>query len=191
MRQLLLIMVLGLFACGKSVQDDTEKVYKQVEIKEDNINLPTVGEKVQGDFDGDGQMEFATALKIREGQGNPVEDGTPDEYAIQFSVDNLKTIELGCCEILLINEGDLNQDGADDISVFQAPMNGCMYTMTTYAWVNGNWKQIVESFLIPTNCEKLSNEELQKRIFKEDNAIYHYDTDLNDGNLVKKKVIAN
>jgi len=114
---------------------------------------------------------------------------TPDEYEIQFSGDNLKSIKAGCCNIRLINEGDLNNDGGDEISIFQAPINGCTYSMTTYSHIYGTWKQIVETFLIPTGCDTISDLDLQKRIFKENNAIYYYDTDLNDenGKLVKKK----
>lgn len=182
-------MTIGLFSCGQSSQHQKNVVNKQEKTETKTSSLLTIGEKIQGDFNGDGQTEFATATKIKGGQGNPVEDGTPAEYEIQFSGDNLKSINAGCCDIRLINEGDLNNDGADEISIFQAPMNGCTYSMTTYSFINGNWKQIIETFLIPTGCDNISNENLQKRIFKENNAIYFYDTDLNDenGKLVKKK----
>ncbi|MCQ4142625.1 hypothetical protein [Chryseobacterium sp. EO14] len=192
MRRLLIIMTIGLFSCGQSSQDKKSVTDKQEKVETKALNLPTIGEKIQGDFDGDGQADFATAIKIKEGKGNPVEDGTPDEYEIQFSGDNMKSINAGCCDILLINEGDLNNDGADDLSALQAPMNGCTYSMTTYSFINGTWKQIVETFLIPTGCDNISNDDLQKRIFKENNAIYFYDTDLNDenGKLVKTKATA-
>ena len=152
------------------------------------MSLPKIGEKIQGDFDGDGQVEIASAIKFKEGNGNPVDDGTADEYIIQFSGNVLSNINAGCCQIRLINEGDLNNDGADDLSIFQAPMNGCTYTMTTYSCRNGKWKQIVDPFLIPTGCEHYSDADLQKRIFKEHNNIYYFDTDPNDenGKLIKK-----
>jgi hypothetical protein len=65
--------------------------------------------------------------------------------------------------------------------------------MTTYAFVNNNWQQIVKTFLVPTACEQLSNEELQKRIFREGNIIYYLDTDPNDehGKLIKKQARLN
>lgn len=89
----------------------------------------------------------------------------------------------------LINEGDLNNDGADELSVFQAPMNGCTYSMTAYSFKNGRWKQIIETFLIPTGCDEMNDLTLQNRIFKENNAIYYYNADLNDekGKPIKKK----
>ncbi len=183
-------MTIALFSCGQSSQKKKRVTDKQEKVEIKALNLPTIGEKIQGDFNGNGQADVATAIKIKEGKGNPVEDGTPDEYEIQFSGDSLKSINVGCCDIRLINEGDLNNDGADEISVFQAPMNGCTYSMTTYSFINGTWKQIVATFLIPTGCDNISDDDLQKRIFKENNIIYYYDTDPNDENglLLKKKV---
>ena len=152
-----------------------------------------IGPKIEGDFDGDGKDEFAIITQTKQGEGNPVEDGTPDEYAISFSNKELKPILIGCCEAQLINEGDLNQDGKEDFSVYQAPMNGTVYEMTTYSHQNSNWKQIVETFLIPTAHQELNNEELQKRVFLENNTLYILKEDPNDENyrLIKKKIELN
>ncbi|MDI3320355.1 hypothetical protein [Pinibacter soli] len=191
MRRIKIILAIGLFSCGQVVKDKKSVVEKEKTVETKALSLPAIGEKIQGDFNGDGHPEIATATKIKEGKGNPVEDGTADEYAIQFSENKLKSINAGCCNICLINEGDLNNDGADEISIFQAPMNGCTYSMTTYSFIKGTWKQIVEPFLIPTGCDSISDSDLQKRIFKKNNAIYYYETDPNDemGKLVAKKVI--
>lgn len=152
-----------------------------------------IGEKIQGNFLGNGKNITATVIKIKEGKGNPVEDGTPDEYEIHFSDKKLKPIKADCCEIILINEGDLNKDRTEEISIYQAPMNGCTYSMTTYSYINGNWKKIVNTFMIPTDCEGISNEELQKIIFRENNNIYFLQKDMSNenGKLIKKKVKLN
>lgn len=183
-------MATALLSCKLPSQHKKSVDIKQEKAETKTSKLPAVGEKIQGDFNGDGQTDFATATKVKERQGNPIEGGTPAEYEIRFSDDNLKSIKAGCCDIRLINEGDLNNDGADDISVFQAPMNGCTYTMTSYSFTNRSWKPIVQPFLIPTGCDNLSDDDVQKRIFKEKNAIYYYYTDPNDenGKLIKKKV---
>lgn len=151
--------------------------------------IPTVGTAVQGDFNGDGKKEYAFAVQTKQSEGNPMDGGIPGEYAVNFSTDKLKSIIIGCCEATIINEGDLNGDGRDEISVFQAPMNGNTFSMTTYSYVNGAWKITIETFLIPTAGDYLSDESLQKRIFKENNSVYFYDVDVNDENfrLVKKK----
>jgi hypothetical protein len=149
-----------------------------------------VGAKIEGDFDGDGKNEFATVTKTKQGEGNPIEDGTPDEYTISFSNPSLKAIAINCCEATLINESDLNNDGKDDFSVFQAPMNGCTYSMTTYSVENSDWKQIIETFLVPTGCDGFTTEELQNRIFIENKTVYKLETDPNDESLklIPKKI---
>lgn len=149
-----------------------------------------IGEKIEGNFLGNGKKIIATTIKSKEANGNPIEDGTPAEYEIRFSDNKIKPIKAGCCEIILINEGDLNKDGRDDISIYQAPMNGCTYTMTTYSLINGNWKKIVDTFLIPTGCERIGNNDLQKMVFREESNIYYLQKDISDenGKLIKKKV---
>ena len=150
---------------------------------------PTVGTSVQADFDGDGKKEFAFAVKTKEGEGNPIDGGTADEYSVNFSTDKLKPILVGCCDTRLINEGDLNGDGRDEISVYQAPMNGNTYSIRTYSFVNGTWKVLIETFLIPTGGDFISDEDLQKKIFKEKGFVYYYDVDVNDENfkIIKTK----
>jgi len=66
-------------------------------------------------------------------------------------------------------------------------MNGCVYTMTTYTFYELSWEIIVEPFLIPTGCDIFTNKEIQDRIFKENNTIYYYTTDPNEGYLIKHK----
>ncbi len=173
MKLTLLLISFGILSFGQNSKVDTK-----------------IGEKIQGNFLGNGKKITATVIKIKEGKGNPIEDGTPDEYEIQFSDRKLKPIKAGCCEIILINEGDLNKDETDEISIYQAPMNGCTYMMETYSYINGNWKKIVDLFLIPTGCERISNDDLQKRIFRENNNIYYLQKDMSNenGKLIKKKV---
>lgn len=165
-------MTIGIFVCGQTQTDNK------------------IREKIEGNFLGNGKKIIATAVKTKEAKGNPIEDGTPAVYEIRFSDKKLKPIKVGCCEIILINEGDLNQDGSDEISIYQAPTNGCTYAMETYSNINGHWKTIVDRFLIPTGCEVISKDDLQKRIFREKNQIFYLEKDMREGNgkLIKKKV---
>jgi hypothetical protein len=154
-------------------------------------DMPEDGNKISGDFNGDGQTEFAYVVKTKEGHGNPVEDGVPDEYSLKFSNASLAPVNIGCCEARLIKEGDLNKDGRDEISVFQAPMNGNTNTMTTYSFQHNSWKVLMAPFLIPTAGDAVSDQELQQRIFLENDSIYFYDIDVNDENfkLIKTKAV--
>lgn len=172
MKLILTLMTFGVFTFA---QTSTEK---------------KIGVEIDGDFLGNGKKITATAIKTKEGKGNPIEDGTPAEYEIRFSDNKIKPIKAGCCEIILINEGDLNNDGKDDISVYQAPMNGCTYAMTTSSFTNGNWKKTVDTFLIPTGCKVIINADLQKMVFRENKQIYYLEKDMSDenGKLIKKKM---
>jgi hypothetical protein len=189
LKKLFVLVAFALFSCESS-KETKSNAPKEAPGSIAN-KLETVGEKIQGDFNGDKEPEWAIVIKVAESQGNQVEEGTSAMYQLQFSNTNLPPINIGCCDVRLINEGDLNNNGTDEVSLFQAPVNGCVYSMTTYSFKSGNWLQIVQPFLIPAGCDGTSNEDLQKRIFTEDNNIYYLDADLNDenGRLIKKKVI--
>lgn len=202
MKKLIILPAL-LLLVSCSQKSKTEDINPEIS-KKDSVSVKTesktsqekkttkllVGAKIEGDFDGDGKNEFATVTKTKQGEGNPIEDGTPDEYTITFSTTSLKAIPINCCEATLINEGDLNNDGKDDFSVFQAPMNGCTYAMTTYSLQNSDWKQIIETFLVPTGCDGFTAEDLQNRIFIENKTVYKLETDPNDESLklIRKKI---
>ncbi len=137
-----------------------------------------IGTKITGHFTNQKILITATVVKTKEAKGNPVEEGTPAEYEVRFSDPSIKAIKAGCCDITLINEGDLNLDGKDEISLYQAPMNGCTYTMTTYVLEQGNWKTMVKPFLIPTGCEEISVKELQNLVFSKNRNIYYLSKDM-------------
>lgn len=149
-----------------------------------------IGKTIEGNFKGIGNKITATVFQTQEHKGNPLEDGTPAAYEIRFSDKNMKAIKAGCCEVILVNEGDLNRDGTDELSLYQAPMNGCTYTMSTYSYIKNSWKQVVKPFLIQTGCDN-SHDNLQGRIIREKKGIFYYQNDLNDGNgkLIRKKVV--
>lgn len=188
MKKITLFSLIVLFSCGQ---------IRQNEAKNDSTTqavIPPVvnNDRISGDFDGDGQKEFAFPVKVKQGHGNPVEDGEADEYAISFSNKNIKPINIGCCEARLVNENDLNNDGADDISVFQAPMNGNLYTLTTFTFAGkDHWRTLIEPFLVPASGGELSDDALQARVFLENDTIYFLDTDMNDENmgLLKQKAM--
>lgn len=158
-------------------------------MKSQNHSEPSkIGKTIKGDFNGDGKLEIAQLVKVKQGYGNPIEDGIADEYEIQFSDKNIASIKIGCCEAILVNEGDLNNDDKDELSIFQAPMNGCVYMMRAYTFSESSWEIIVDPFLIPTGCDSVTEKEIQDRIIKENNTIYYFITDPNEGNLIKQKI---
>lgn len=142
--------------------------------------------RIEGDFNGDGNLDLAFGVIYRKA----MEAEGQDEYVIRFSNPDIKPLLTGYGEIRLINEGDLNSDGRDDISVYQAPLHGCSYVMSSWAFTNSGWKQITDPWLVYNGCNYLSDEDLQNRIVVEDGVVYFYQEDPHDEHLtlVKKEM---
>jgi hypothetical protein len=142
----------------------------------------SVGQRIVGDFNGDAKSDTAFVTSGKNSKSK--------KYLVSFSDKTIPTITLGCCDIILINEGDLNDDKKTDISVFQAPVNGCLYIWTTYSLKDNRWTQLVRPFLISTDCENFLPKDLENRVFKENGNVYYWDVDWNDENSkpVKKLV---
>ncbi|NLR57612.1 hypothetical protein HGH93_05850 [Chitinophaga polysaccharea] len=143
-----------------------------------------------GDYNGDGHTEYAEAILVKQGHGNPVEDGVPDEYAVRFSDTRLPLIPIGCCEARLVNEGDLNGDHRDELSVYQAPENGNTHSFTTWTFQDHQWKHLFAPFLIPGADYQPTDDDLQKRVFREKDTLYFMQEDVTDETfpLLKQKV---
>lgn len=143
--------------------------------------LHTGPDTLSGDFNGDGKIEYAFVKRVKEGYGNPIEEGIPDEYAVQFSDSAIPSIAIGCCEASLIWEGDLNKDGKPDFSVYKAPQNGNTYTLTTWTFASKKWTPLFPSFLIPTGGDNLSMTEIQQKVYLRNDSLFYQDIDMSDG----------
>jgi len=191
MRHFLLLAFIFLLSCrNENPEVPTKKTEATTQDNKEHIKseeVPTLDNTP--DYNGDGQPDEAIVKLIKEGSGNPIEDGTPSEYSIVFN-EKLPDLPIGCCDATIINEGDLDNDGADDFSVFQSPMNGCTYTMTTYTYKKGKWNQLITPILIPTGCDNISATDIEARIFTENGKLYFMETDFSDEDfkLIKKEV---
>jgi len=142
----------------------------------------TVGQRITGDFNGDGKTDTAfvkqtTKAKVR-------------NWTLLFSDKTISSIRLGCCEVYLINEEDLDKNKTTEISVFQAPENGCTYMWTTYSYIAGTWTKLIPMFLVPTGCDPFTAADLEKKVFIENDRVYYWDIDPNNdqGKPLKKQV---
>jgi hypothetical protein len=139
----------------------------------------TVGQRITGDFNGDGKTDTAFA-KLNK----------TNNWTISFSDKSIASIHIGCCDTYLINEGDLNHDKTTELSVFQAPENGCTYLWSTYTFRAGKWTKFIKTFLVPTYCDSFNASDLEKEIFIEKGKVYYLYTDPNDvqNRKIKKQV---
>ncbi len=144
---------------------------------------------ITGDFNGDGKVEIATSVLTKKGIGSPMDGGTADEYEIQFSdksIPPITNVSMGR-EVAIIDEGDLNNDKKDDISIYTHPLNGFHDVMRTYSLLSNKWIIVIPAFDILTEGDYLNYDELQKMVFKENGSIYYYD-DNADGKRVKNVI---
>lgn len=198
-RNLILIFLIGVLACnnsGKNVVNSSDSFANRVRNVDTGVmteaappeNPQVVPDtvKIEGDFNGDGERDTAygvlykKAMKV-EGQ---------DEYVIRFSDPGIKPLVTGYGEVRLINEGDLNGDGREDISVYQAPLHGCTYVMSSWAFTKSGWKQVADPWLVYSGCNYLSDDDLQSRVVMEDGIVFYYQEDPGDEHLtlVKKEM---
>ena len=144
---------------------------------------------VTGKFSNSEKTDTAYVIKTKQGEGNPVEDGTPDEYALRFTGSD-KSVNIGCCDARLVNEGDLNGDRKEEVSIFQYPMNGNTCCFSTYTNKRGTWKEMIEPFLIPTGGDAIADSELQDAVIKTDNIVYYSDYSYaTDNNVIKVRAV--
>jgi len=182
-----LLFIFAISACKKEPPETTTPVVEAPDTlaKPAVVTIEENADISQWDFNGDGEPDDRITVPVVEGSGNPVEDGIPGKFTITFDDKKLPDLAVGCCNPMPVGEGDLNGDGAAELSVFQSPMNGCVHTMTTYTFRNGKWKQLFEPFLVPTGCDEMTKEELEALVYKENGKVYFMETDVNDENLKK------
>lgn len=150
--------------------------------------------RVEGYFDDDTNCDkgYGVFLGKVQGEGKNGEDAMERQYVVRFQDNKLKPMPaMTGRHIRLVNEGDLNADGKDELSIFVLSMRSCMYTASTWSYTAGRWKRITDYWSIPTLCNYLSAEDLQNRIVMEDGMLYYYETDVTDKDLplVKKDLI--
>ncbi|QHS61093.1 hypothetical protein [Chitinophaga agri] len=151
---------------------------------------------ISGYFDGDTTLDKGYGVLYNKTGQDGFSEGSISsdmvyQYIVRFAGGSIAPMPvITARHIRLVNEGDLNGDGKDEISVFEQSMKACSYTVSTWSYTGGRWTRITDYWSIPTACEYISDEELQKRIVLEDDMLYFYETDVNDGNfpLVKKEL---
>lgn len=155
---------------AREVKYWNDMVYEeQAQYKKDSLsavseseNMDLGVETIFGDFNGDGKIECAFI--------------SPKSGYITFSPDNLGNVfvlgKLDPKNARLINEGDLNNDGAEDFSVYTD--FGSLGTIDTFIY-NRDFPWRVSLRINMKKGEKVSDEDIEKRVFRENNEIYYYE----------------
>lgn len=154
-------------------------------VSKDNSNEKVagrnVGDGLTGDFDGDGNNETAQLRLIKEGKFD--EGGW--KFSIDFSNTKIPSITFDGDQdyASLINEGKLDNDAGDELSVLTPPNHGTMNFIRTYTLKNNSWKEFMEPIMYqstyyddPESAEKDDKTPTpEEAIFKEKGTVYYYD----------------
>ncbi len=144
-----------------------------------------VGDSIYGDFNGDKKFEYAYRKLIKKGVGNPLEDGTPDVYEVCFSDVTIKSIKDDFYWFILINEGDLDNDGSDELSVREDPMNGCLGLVKTFTIKKEETYYLIEPFsFYRGTCDNEISINPEDLVEKTSNAVYYYEYVTNNNYVV-------
>jgi len=183
------LLIISVFASCTNTSKKPDVDFKQV-LSESDISIDSFigGKLIFGDFLGNATQIGAWTQVVREGMS----DSVSHVHRIYFMSGKIQPLELTSdqLDILMINEGDLNADGSDELSVYTYPNHGCTNTLTTYSLKNGKWHVLMSPLLVPTFCETISHDALQNRIFVEQNEIYKMEVDLNSEDMKLVKVRA-
>lgn len=152
---------------------------EKVSLKDENVKKYTkIENKIYGDFNGDGITEYVYFELEKKGFGNPVEDGEPDIYKVKFSNNEITPIKREFNELMIINEGDLDNDGADEITIRENPMNGCIGWATTYSIKNNKPYILIDSFSFYSGaCDNDISINPDDLVEKNGNSVFYYEYD--------------
>jgi|GEM_PF-3113471 len=106
---------------------------------------------------------------------NEFEDGKTYTFTISFNDKSIPELKFECYRdyIVLINEGDLDNNGIDEISIWSPPLHGCSYMLWTYIYNGGdNWEDYCQSRLYATACNPFDALFLNNLIWKQDGKVY-------------------
>ena len=114
---------------------------------DDTIDKAEKEESVIGDFNGDGKSEYAAlyhySKPIPEFKSHQFIDDYYHFCKIHFSDDTLTRIQLVYVGCNLVNEGDLNGDGSDELGFFNVVGNTRWGNYSVLTFVDGEWHELV------------------------------------------------
>ena len=144
---------------------------------------------IKGDFNGDGKPEYAWITRPKLNKDETACIG-PCEARINFSDPKIKSIILAkSIGGTLVNLGDLNNDGKDDIGLLPDWFTSCWRSYITYTLKTGTWKYLVAPFPIHCNEWESGVKPLEKIIGKPGYLKENYSVIEKDSIVVRSKQV--
>jgi hypothetical protein len=144
-------------------------------------NIPN--DAVSGDFNGDGKAEFMWLVTPKLIENDMSCEGNCTSV-IQFSDNNIPSIKVeDCIDGLPVNEGDLNNNGTDEIGLLPGWFTSCWHSYLVWTIKNGSWVYAVDP--ISTHCNQWDEgvDAIEKDRKKEGYVIVRY-SEITDADFV-------
>lgn len=130
-------------------------VTDEILAKKDAASIPEGA--VEGDYDGDGKTEYvwlvAPKLPQEGGEDNFGACEGECECYLKFSNHKIPSVKIAdCIGGTPVNEGDLNDDGADEIGLLPDWWTSCWRGYQVFTFRANNWKYAVKPFT--THCNQ-------------------------------------
>lgn len=170
-----ILSVTFLFACSSDFNKQKKTKIKPI----------LSGEKINGDFDGDGEIEEIKIHLVKKGYNQEAfqtdEDYEFDQNEILISTNkiNVKGLKFEA-NPKLINEGDLNENGGDELSIVSYSPNGTQVSLTLYTFNRNRWIEIL-NLDRPGEGSDLTLQDFQNMVYRKNNKIYYINKDFVEG----------
>lgn len=135
-----------------NIQNSQVNNSPKLDIKDTLIGVDQYADSVEGDFNGDGKREFMSLEIPKLGEDDMSCVGNC-ESTIVFSDKTIPTIKVDNCIFgSLVNEGDLNGNGSDEIGLLPGWFTSCWHTYLVWTFKKGRWIYAVDP--ISTHCNQ-------------------------------------
>ena len=156
-----ILLLLAFVACKRKVapQEAAPPVAKMDTIApavkdtvtQDKVLLVEESDTIEGDFNGDGKKERMWLNPPKLSATDQFECDGPCTGYITFSDATIPAIPMeDCIDGSPVNEGDLNEDGADDVGMLPGWFTSCWHQYHVFSFRKGEWINVVNPF--DTHC---------------------------------------
>lgn len=120
-----------------------------------------------GDFNGDRRRDTAYAFM----SGTPTINSPYEVWNVRFTSGSLPDLKPIDGRTRIINEGDLDYNGTDELSLFSESIHDCSLSLTTFTIEKGKWVVFTGPRNLGMDCSPLTDEDLQKRLVLENDTL--------------------
>ena len=195
---LLIIITLSMVACG-DVPDSRVEPPHTIEMDcngDGKCESMEIKEYVIGDFNGDGNKEYAALYYYKELSPDSERYDNGDYYKyshynyIIFGDTAIATIILEWCASNLVNEGDLDGNGTEDIGYLEFGGYSYWGVYSTHSYCLGKWQELV-AISHNEDWNTAPYQDLVQKSSSKENTLVVMEIQVEEGGIISREVLIN